>query len=632
MLLPSIVFASSTYEQGRVLANRYIYDFTDYARYIKLGSSLPFGIDNSNKPVVKTGFNTGGFLNEKEFTRSLNNGTSYLAPGIGYWLMDNKILDVKVSMPGPNPKSGVRITEFVKHDVKVKGSGTKTNPWYFTDGYSVKITSTDQTLGTITGGCDHVEEGGNCTFTVSYDAKHGIDTSNCEKVVSSKGATFKRENNIIKVLNVKSDISCFVDFGKNSCVEVTFNNQGGTGGMAGKKIYYKYGYGWFSDGLCLNKVASVSRPTKSGNRFNAYIYNGISIIDPTPRIVASVKSDIFTSSVANASWTPCGPGKYLNNNECVACPKNMYSIGAANPSCTSCPTGYTTAGLGSSAKAACKITCQQDKYVATVDAQCTSCPAGYHHDGAHTVDAGNRSPACSGNEFTVKYHGNGATGGSMADTSHIYGSSSTLRQLGYSKTGYTFKGWATSATGGVVYGDQADATRLTTTRHAVVNLYAVWRDETPPTCTVAKSNTGTQSGVTFRITCSDNGSGCPASSSFTRYNVTSSQSYVIYDNAGNARACDSSQLRVSSYNCNPYNCNPYDYVCDSYDYQCGSYICGSHDYSTGCYTNYVRCMNYCANYCSGSCCMATTYDYCPSYCTRYIYCTAYHTCYNTCYN
>ena len=66
-------------------------------------------------------FKTGGFLNEREYEMSIKNNSSYLAPGIGYWLVDRKILDVKAeAFANPNVESGVRVTEFTKHDVKVK--------------------------------------------------------------------------------------------------------------------------------------------------------------------------------------------------------------------------------------------------------------------------------------------------------------------------------------------------------------------------------------------------------------------------------------------------------------------------------------------------------------------------------
>ena len=305
ILLPNIVFASSTYNEGVNKVNTYIYDFNDYARYIKLGGNIPFDI-TGNKPSVNSLFVSGGFLNEAEYNRSVNGSTSYLSPGIGYWLTGNKILDVSVSGVQPNTAtSGVRVTEFVKHGVKVKGSGTKTNPWKFADGYIVKVTSSDQSLGTVVGNCEHIPEGGSCTFTITYDTNHGMNIDNCRKVVESKGATLNLNGNILTINNVKSDISCFVDFGTNSkCLTVSFDNNGGSGGMANTSIYYKYGYGWFSDALCLNKVTNVTKPTRAGYSFTGYKYNNRNLIDTTPKIVFGVREEIDRNITATASWTP----------------------------------------------------------------------------------------------------------------------------------------------------------------------------------------------------------------------------------------------------------------------------------------------------------------------------------------
>ena len=49
------------------------------------------------------------------------------------------------------------------------------------------------------------------------------------------------------------------------------------------------------------------------------------------------------------------------------------------------------------------------------------------------------------NTYTVVYNGNGATGGSTASSSHTYNSAKTLTTNGFTRTGYTFMGWSTTA-------------------------------------------------------------------------------------------------------------------------------------------------------------------------------------------
>ncbi|MEI6579320.1 MAG: InlB B-repeat-containing protein, partial [Eubacteriales bacterium] len=78
------------------------------------------------------------------------------------------------------------------------------------------------------------------------------------------------------------------------------------------------------------------------------------------------------------------------------------------------------------------------------------------------------------NTYSVAYDGNGSTGGTTASSSHTYGISKELTTNGFTKTGYTFAGWATSNAGSVAYVNRQSVSRLTTTNGATVTLYAKW--------------------------------------------------------------------------------------------------------------------------------------------------------------
>lgn len=52
--------------------------------------------------------------------------------------------------------------------------------------------------------------------------------------------------------------------------------------------------------------------------------------------------------------------------------------------------------------------------------------------------------------YSVKFNANGGTG-SMANESFIYGMEKALTANAFTRTGYTFQGWATSANGAKVY-------------------------------------------------------------------------------------------------------------------------------------------------------------------------------------
>lgn len=104
------------------------------------------------------------------------------------------------------------------------------------------------------------------------------------------------------------------------------------------------------------------------------------------------------------------------------------------------------------------------------------------------------------NTYKVKFNGNGATGGSMADESFAYDETKTLTANAFTKTGYAFAGWATNATEGVVvYTDKASVKNLTANDNATVNLYARWT-ASGYTVTFDANGGGTPSPTTKTVT------------------------------------------------------------------------------------------------------------------------------------
>ena len=77
------------------------------------------------------------------------------------------------------------------------------------------------------------------------------------------------------------------------------------------------------------------------------------------------------------------------------------------------------------------------------------------------------------NTYKVAYNANGGSG-SMSNTNATYGTAFNLRSNSFTRTGYTFAGWATSASGSVAYSDGASVSNLTTTNGGTVTLYAKW--------------------------------------------------------------------------------------------------------------------------------------------------------------
>lgn len=77
--------------------------------------------------------------------------------------------------------------------------------------------------------------------------------------------------------------------------------------------------------------------------------------------------------------------------------------------------------------------------------------------------------------YIIKYDANGGVG-TMKQTNCFYDVTYNLRYNTFTRTGYNFIGWATSATGEVKYIDGQSVSKLATTLNEVIMLYAVWEE------------------------------------------------------------------------------------------------------------------------------------------------------------
>ena len=126
-------------------------------------------------------------------------------------------------------------------------------------------------------------------------------------------------------------------------------------------------------------------------------------------------------------------------------------------------TGYTFAGWATSADGTVQYTNQQSVSNLTTTAN-------------GTVDLYAKWTA---NTYKVHFNKNDSNAsGNMVDQSFTYGQSQNLTANGFTKTGYTFDGWATNADGNVQYSNQQSVSNLTTTANGTVNLYAKWTANT----------------------------------------------------------------------------------------------------------------------------------------------------------
>ncbi|MBR6200490.1 MAG: InlB B-repeat-containing protein [Spirochaetales bacterium] len=83
------------------------------------------------------------------------------------------------------------------------------------------------------------------------------------------------------------------------------------------------------------------------------------------------------------------------------------------------------------------------------------------------------------NTYNVVFNANGGSG-VMANQAIAYNVTTNLNTNAFYRTGYTFSGWATSASGTkVVYDDAASVSNLTEQNSGIVILYAIWYTTSP---------------------------------------------------------------------------------------------------------------------------------------------------------
>lgn len=100
------------------------------------------------------------------------------------------------------------------------------------------------------------------------------------------------------------------------------------------------------------------------------------------------------------------------------------------------------------------------------------------------------------NAYTVKFKANKGSG-TMANESFTYDVAKALTANAFTRTGYTYQGWATSASGSKVYSNGQTVSNLTATANGTVNLYAVWKANSYAVKFNANGGTGTMANESF---------------------------------------------------------------------------------------------------------------------------------------
>ena len=188
-------------------------------------------------------------------------------------------------------------------------------------------------------------------------------------------------------------------------------------------------------------------PTKEGYTFQYWTVNGEQVIFPYTVTVDTTFIALLTPNNNTLHFDGNGAtgGSMEDMTIATDASKNLTANGYVRA-------GYTFKGWATSADGAVEYT---DGAIYTMGTE-----------SQYTLYA-----VWEANNNTLHFVGNGATSGGMDDMTIATDASANLTVNGYVRTGYIFKGWATSAGGTVEYTDGAQYTMGTENRYT---LYAVW--------------------------------------------------------------------------------------------------------------------------------------------------------------
>lgn len=167
--------------------------------------------------------------------------------------------------------------------------------------------------------------------------------------------------------------------------------------------------------------------------------------------------------------------------------KTVYALWAVNPTLSynvNAPQGSTAPGTPASRTVPYNTAASDTSGWTTGD---TGKIPGYRFDGWYTAPNGGgrydfNTPFTDnvtvyahwiGNGYTVRFAGNGATGGNTPDQAFQYNIGQNLRRNGFTRDGYTFTGWK-RADNQQAYGDGQWVTNLTTQPDGIVTMVAQW--------------------------------------------------------------------------------------------------------------------------------------------------------------
>ena len=302
----------------------------------------------------------------------------------------------------------------------------------------------------------------------------------------------------IRVYDKAGNVSDYYSKSIPTVCTITLDSQGADSGKEGTKaIYEKYNKGLYDTEDCTNKITSISIPQKTGFVFDGYYTEksgkGTKMIDGAGNITTNLKNSYYTSAGAlYANWVAKKITVIFMRNTTAndtTSDTQEFTYGVTGQSFSAkgwTKKGYTLLGWHEDKNSAAK------RYNITSGVTNTWIESKYNASSNHTVAL---YAIWQPNTYTVKYNGNGATGGTTANSSHTYDIDKKLTKNGYtraytvtynhnytgstniSKTAtYSFVNWNTAANGsGTKYANEATVKNLTDKNNDTFNLYAIWK-------------------------------------------------------------------------------------------------------------------------------------------------------------
>ena len=247
-----------------------------------------------------------------------------------------------------------------------------------------------------------------------------------------------------------------------------------TGAVSGCQVYYPAGT---RITLATAKIDSDCWDSSQISKTNRTFYGWSANTDANDRDVPVADTMDRNTLNANARTEIVMPARA----------KTVYALWAINPTLSynvNAPQGSTAPGTPASQTVPYNTAAADKSGWAAGD---TGKIPGYRFDGWYTApNGGNKydfnTPLTGnvtvyahwvGNGYTVRFAGNGATGGGTPDQAFQYNIGQNLHRNGFTRDGYTFTGWK-RADNQQAYGDGQWVTNLTTQPNGIVTMVAQW--------------------------------------------------------------------------------------------------------------------------------------------------------------